>query len=255
MAVAHDASTEDGSFDSTDTISFAHTCTGSNRCLIFGAGFFSGSMTITTMTYNSVGMTAGGAIETDGGGGGTVIYYLKAPATGSNTVLCVFNSSAGGGGSGASSYTGVDQTTPVSGFNSANGANSSAPTVDITSATGDMVVDSMEYYDAGGDWTIAADGGQTQIYDVEDGGQQTNAAGSYEAGAGTVTMSWTISEETDWAIVALNLEAAAAGGTGIQLNIGDAWKVVDGMQINIGDAWKTVDGAQVNIGDAWKTIF
>ena len=48
---------------------------------------------------------------------------------------------------------------------------------------------------------------------------------------------------------------AAAAGTNMQLNIGDAWKTVDGMQINIGDAWKAVAGAQINIGDAWKTIF
>lgn len=49
--------------------------------------------------------------------------------------------------------------------------------------------------------------------------------------------------------------AAEAGGTNLQLNIGDAWKSVDGVQINIGDAWKTVAGMQINIGDAWKTIY
>src|SRR3990167_10102338 len=48
--------------------------------------------------------------------------------------------------------------------------------------------------------------------------------------------------------------AAAAGGTNMQVNIGDAWKAVPAMQINIGDVWKTVAGAQINIGDAWKTI-
>ena len=47
----------------------------------------------------------------------------------------------------------------------------------------------------------------------------------------------------------------AAGGTNIQINIGDAWKSVNAMKINIGDVWKDVAGAQVNIGDAWKTIF
>jgi hypothetical protein len=48
---------------------------------------------------------------------------------------------------------------------------------------------------------------------------------------------------------------AAAGGTNMQINIGDAWKAVPAMQINIGDAWKAVAGAQINIGDVWKTIF
>ena len=47
----------------------------------------------------------------------------------------------------------------------------------------------------------------------------------------------------------------AAGGTNMQINIGDVWKEVPAAKINIGDAWKTVAGAQINIGDAWKTIF
>lgn len=46
-----------------------------------------------------------------------------------------------------------------------------------------------------------------------------------------------------------------SAGTNMQINIGDAWKIVDGMQINIGDAWKAVAGAQVNIGDSWKSIY
>lgn len=50
-------------------------------------------------------------------------------------------------------------------------------------------------------------------------------------------------------------ESEDVTGTNMQINISDAWKIVDGMQINIGNAWKTVDGAQINIGDSWKTIF
>jgi len=42
--------------------------------------------------------------------------------------------------------------------------------------------------------------------------------------------------------------------TGMQINIGDAWKSVAAVQINIGDAWKAVAGMQINIGDVWKTI-
>ena len=47
----------------------------------------------------------------------------------------------------------------------------------------------------------------------------------------------------------------AAGGTNMQINIGDAWKEVPAMKINIGDVWKDVASAKINIGDAWKTIF
>lgn len=47
----------------------------------------------------------------------------------------------------------------------------------------------------------------------------------------------------------------AAGGTNIQLNIGDSWKDVDSAKINIGDAWKEAASMKINIGDSWKEIF
>lgn len=49
--------------------------------------------------------------------------------------------------------------------------------------------------------------------------------------------------------------AGGGGGTGMQINISDVWKVVSGVQINIGDVWKPVTKAQINIGDVWKSIF
>lgn len=49
--------------------------------------------------------------------------------------------------------------------------------------------------------------------------------------------------------------AEGGGGTNMQLNIGDTWKVVASAKINIGDTWKDVTAAKVNIGDTWKTIF
>lgn len=49
--------------------------------------------------------------------------------------------------------------------------------------------------------------------------------------------------------------AEGGGGTNMQLNIGDTWKVVASAKINIGDTWKDVTAAKVNIGDSWKTIF
>lgn len=75
---------------------------------------------------------------------------------------------------------------------------------------------------------------------------QTALQANYDAPSGTGTTN-------EYAIYALY--ETEAGGTGMQINIGDAWKSIDAMQINIGDAWKAVAGAQINIGDAWKTVF
>jgi len=45
------------------------------------------------------------------------------------------------------------------------------------------------------------------------------------------------------------------GGTNIQINIGDVWKVVSAIKINIGDVWKDVVSVKQNIGDSWKTVY
>ena len=47
----------------------------------------------------------------------------------------------------------------------------------------------------------------------------------------------------------------AAGGTNMQINIGDAWKAVPAIKINIGDVWKNVVAVKQNIGDVWKDVF
>lgn len=49
-------------------------------------------------------------------------------------------------------------------------------------------------------------------------------------------------------------QAALTVQTGVNINIGDAWKSSTAMQINIGDSWKQVTGVKVNIGDSWKDV-
>lgn len=60
------------------------------------------------------------------------------------------------------------------------------------------------------------------------------------------------------AIYAVYEEGEAPEGTGMQLQIGGAWKLVPLMKLQIGGAWKAVEGAQLVIDDGgktWKTIF
>ncbi len=51
------------------------------------------------------------------------------------------------------------------------------------------------------------------------------------------------------------IAAAVVGGTNMQINIGDDFKVIPAIQINIGDNWRPVTKMLVNVGDDWKTIF
>jgi len=94
----------------------------------------------------------------------------------------------------AISATGVDQTTPFGTPNTATGSSSGPATVDISAATDDLVVDGYSGYP---EPTVGA--GQTSR--VKD--QITSDiwyGSSTEAGATTVTMSWTLSYSDAWTI-------------------------------------------------------
>lgn len=100
---------------------------------------------------------------------------------------------------------GVDQITPISATNTATG-NSTAITVDCTSAVGQVVVD-FPAIDADGPMTEGAS--QTVLGQNE--ADNTLAAGaSTEAGAATTTMSWT-ANTGDWATRCVALTLASSG--------------------------------------------
>src|SRR3990167_2930414 len=109
MAVVFDALSS-GAVDA-NTITVAHTCTGSNRLLVVGIGI-DGAQTVSAgyPTYAGVEMTQ---VATFAPGNFRIyIYYLVAPATGANNIVCNF-SAAQDIGLVAVSYTGVAQTTPL----------------------------------------------------------------------------------------------------------------------------------------------
>lgn len=87
----------------------------------------------------------------------------------------------------------TNQTTPYSNTNSATGTGS--PSVACTSASGELVVDMTMLNDGGHTITVGA--GQTQLSNDSVGGGNLLGGTSYEAGAASVTMSWTLSAGTD----------------------------------------------------------
>lgn len=105
------------------------------------------------------------------------------------------------------SWTGVDQSTPIGTAVTHTDTGTSA-TVDVSSESGDLVIDSLGQRDATG---LAAGGGQTQRW--QDTGTNDNVtACSTEPGAGTVTISWSWTNSTNFGYGAVNINAAAAAG-------------------------------------------
>jgi hypothetical protein len=175
--------------------SFAHTATGSNRLAIVCIGYVDPSQAvISTVTYGGAAMTLIGSPPA-----GLAMYRLVAPATGSQTVVVGWDAFTSNGKLGVITYTNVDQTTPLGTFASASGASSTAE-VNVSSATGELVNDCM--FALAGTITIGA--GQTSRWEQEASG--VGVGSSTEAGAPTVTMSWSLSAVEDWNIGGVSIK-------------------------------------------------
>jgi len=189
------------STDSGAPIEWPHTCTGANRALIVGVLFESGA-TISSVTYNGVALTSIGGATFAGMGTRIEQWKLSAPASGTNYVIVTPSGTSTLLRVGAVSFAGAHQTTgSLTGTQANNTGVSTTPTVDVSSATGEIVADAMSIAEG---LTNAATVGAGQTLRFQDpdttdvpGG---NFQGSTEAGAATVTMSWT-SVSVQWGTV------------------------------------------------------
>ena len=111
--------------------------------------------------------------------------------------------------SGAASFTGVHQTTPVGTFFQASGTDD-AQSVPVTSvAANELVFDSLAVK---GSQTATADPGppaQDERWNANLS-SDVRTAGSTEAGTGTVNMDWSLGSSVEWALGAVALKSASA---------------------------------------------
>lgn len=146
--------------------------------------------------------TAGTTIRVQG-------FWLKNPATGTNTVAVTFSAAVTFKAGGAVSMTSVDQTTSEGA--EAGGTGTGNPTTTVTSAVNELVVDGTGCNLIVNSPTAATvGGGQTQRWNVDQGGNGVICAGSTEAGAASVAMDWTTDDVNDWGISGISAKAASA---------------------------------------------
>ena len=134
------------------------------------------------------------------------MWYLKNPPSGTANVtvnlLGLTNAAAG-----AVSFSGVD---PINTFgaiasDSSTGTGTTNPSTTVASGTNNLVIDAVALEgDAG---ALTAGAGQTQRWTATTGGAASNirGVGSTEAGAASVTMSWTKANTAKWAILAASI--------------------------------------------------
>lgn len=210
MAIAHVASQlfTPAAFVGTSNQTF-NAGSPANGFLSVGAGWRDGP-DFTSCAYNGVSATAFGAKVVGGTQGAGRVYGLKNPASGSNT-LALGNSTGTNLTAAflASSYSGVDQTTPYDGYTTATGA-SLSPSVTVASAVGDVPVCFF-----GGFFSsptgISASSGYTQ----RGGGVNTTSVGGGGDGTGaaSVTMTAAVAAASGfgWSAHGWNLNAAGGG--------------------------------------------
>ncbi len=106
MAIAFDSAS--GANITGTSLTFSHTCSGSDRALLVHYVTDASGDAVTGITYAGVPMTFIGRVQSPSGRW-TGLYYLAAPATGANNIV-VTNSASSYTEANAASYTGVKQT-------------------------------------------------------------------------------------------------------------------------------------------------
>jgi hypothetical protein len=215
MALAVDAFSS-GNAVSTDTLTFSHTCTGSDLHLRVGVSIWQvGSESVSSVTFNGAAMSLVPSGTADSGAARAELWYLINPDAVTGNVVITLTSAALGILGGAVSFTDAHQTTPNGTAVTATGS-STAPSVIASSASGELVQDVVTINNVG---TLSVGTGQTARWNGTTGGGWADGGGSTEPGDASVTMNWSSTGSGVWAIVACPVRPTAVMSAGDSSNL------------------------------------
>lgn len=201
MPIAEDNLLDASGNSTSITLSGFAVGAGTNRLLVVGVW--------TTFAWDITGVTFAGTAMTlldssDDGGNRTScgIYYLLNPANTTGDIV-VSQSGASRTGMCALSLTGVSQSSPFGTVAKAQASASSAPSVTVSGASGDLIVDVLAGRIGTVSVSLTVGAGQTQKANIEQvGTSATNGQHggfSTEPGAASVAMTWAYGTTVDWA--------------------------------------------------------
>lgn len=196
--IAFDAATNGGSGTGT-SLTYAHTCSGSQRILRVGVNLYNpGTDDLTGVTYAGVAMTQIGKVSNASGSGQiTYMYELVNPASGSNNIIISKNNAIATIRSNAASYTGARQ----SGQPDAVGTNTANASINVAKSVATIADNSwMVSFTFNDGAQCLADTGTTNrnsdgvFMAIGDSGGPITPAGAYSMGwrIGAGTANWTI---------------------------------------------------------------
>tara|TARA_R110000772_G_C13310276_1_gene440144 strand:- start:4658 stop:5335 length:678 start_codon:yes stop_codon:yes gene_type:complete len=205
MAIAHSTtSTATAGGASTTTIA-SFVVSGTDPVLVVKVATKGSGITVSSVVFNTT--ETFDAVGTDINGDARASMYVLPNPTATTADVVITLSGAARHVSACSLYTGVDDATPIraAATTTANGTDA-APTVNVTSISGEMVVDSMAQVSAGPDTATA---GNTERSNAQATGGGTDTVGASQELAGTGgadTMDWSMSSTDNWAIVGAALQ-------------------------------------------------
>ena len=201
-------STDTTSGGSSMTISHT-TGSGSYRLMLVGVSMNNDNYeTVTGITYNGTALSLVGT-EATTDDARVEIWSLIAPSTGTHNVVITFSAAlAQEAHAGVMTFAGVDADTPLGTFVSDHHDGSTPATVDIPSASGELVfgVAASEYE------ALTASSGQNERWNLSI--SSTYGAGGTAAGAApTVTMSWDLGSADHWAMGGVSIKPSGSSGS------------------------------------------
>ena len=214
MAIAFDA-VSSGAGNTGTSYTLAHTCTGTDLWLVVMAQRWGAGAIVLTATYNGVAMSQLWYVAAH-----KRVFGLVAPATGANNIVITSDSDPDEILVVAASYTGVHQTTPYTDLTT-DVTVTATPSISVPSAAGDVVVGGCFTAHNTSALTFTAGADQTERVDAAGSGvNYMSTTISDEAGAGSVTHSYTVSatpfyDSDIWGVSVNPAAAAATSGAGI----------------------------------------
>src|SRR3954463_1456168 len=186
----------------TATIASFNPGGASKRVLVVGLAFGQGAPTGVTVTFGGVALTLASGTSVTNGTAHTEIWYLTAPVTGAASIVATWTGSHSVV-MGATAFNGADQTTPVTNGITATGS-STTPSVTITSASGDMTLNTAATLSATSPFLSAPTRTQQWLDTTQ---AAIRSGGSTAAGAATVTHAWTAGSALAWTSSGVNIKA------------------------------------------------
>src|SRR5438034_1501647 len=196
------------------TIDVTHTVSGTNRLMLVGISSWATFPTVNSVVWDPTGTGTGTnqalslvGSQANGTAAKIWIYRLVAPTTGTLTLRVSFTGSASKV-VGVMSFQGVDQSTPLGSFVSAiNPPAQSDPTsLDVTSATGDLVFDTIAVQSQ---QSISVRSGQTQRWNVPITSVGSGGGSTRPGAASSVNMGWNNTSDNTYAAGGVSIKPAS----------------------------------------------